>query len=164
MNQRKYWKVCGGLRGYAPIQTLRRRMMILIFSDVFQAIIPTQKYFILQRQPLFYPFHLFDHKRAKMLPQMREEISKLCTCRADTHPRGGGSCAAGVTSSVVAVAVMTVVTTYLLCRPTAALGYTEVLAHLSVHSTHPGSPPGQLFTLSSGVTLIYGYPVRRETE
>lgn len=48
----------------------------------------------------------------------------------------------GVLSTVVVVAGMTVVTAYLLCRQTAAPGYAEVLAHLSVHSTPP-SPPAQ---------------------
>lgn len=50
-----------------------------------------------------------------------------------------------------------VVKAYLLCRQPAAQGYTEVLAHLTLHSTYTGPPPGQLFTLISGASLIYNY-------
>lgn len=76
-----------------------------------------------------------------------------CLSITSTYSRVKGSCTGGVTSSVVAVVVMTVVTTYLLCRQTAALGYTEVLAHLSVHSTHcwlSSKPPLH--------SLFWGYP------
>lgn len=59
----------------------------------------------------------------------------------------------------VVVAGMTVVTAYLLSRQTAAPGYTEVLAHLSMHSTHPSAPTGRLSLLglpSSRVTHSTG--------
>jgi len=58
-----------------------------------------------------------------------------------------------VTSTVVAVACLTVATAHLLCRQTAAQGYAEVLAHLTMHSTYPGPPPGQLSALP-----FWGFP------
>lgn len=74
-------------------------------------------------------------------------------------PSPGGSCSSRVSSTVLVVAGMTVVTACLLCRQTAAPGYTEVLAHLSMHSTHPTPSPGRLSLLglpSSRVTHSTG--------
>lgn len=76
---------------------------------------------------------------------MRVQNAEICTRIPANKP---------ATSAMVVVAGMTVVTAYLLCWQTAARGYSELLAHLSMHSSHPGPPPGRLRTLPPGATLV----------
>lgn len=62
---------------------------------------------------------------------------RLKSYKHDSIPHLNATAAAVTSSIVVVLASMTVVTEYLLCQQTAALGYNEVLANPSTQSPHP---------------------------